>query len=148
MSSKRRSLDFPKITSISQFVKLLEATDFNGVSGRIHFLGPSRVSVINVIQWLNNTQRTVGSFYPNVSTEKAEIIGGTLELNMSAIEWLTEDGKQPTDGTLAPPQCVFEGLAKALNVSCDMSIVIVNIIGFGLLAIFVLVALIFVKRRF
>nr|CAD7426195.1 unnamed protein product [Timema monikensis] len=140
--------DLHSNTTTHRFVELLEATDFNGVSGRIHFLGPSRVSVINVIQWLNNTQRTVGSFYPNVSTEKAEIIGGTLELNISAIEWLTEDGKQPTDGTLAPPQCVFEGLAKALNVSCDMSIVIVNIIGFGLLAIFVLVALIFVKRRY
>nr|CAD7258606.1 unnamed protein product [Timema shepardi] len=140
--------DLHSNTTTHRFVELLEATDFNGVSGRIHFLGPSRVSVINVIQWLNNTQRTVGSFYPNVSTEKAEIIGGILELNMSAIEWLTEDGKQPTDGTLAPPQCVFEGLAKALNVSCDMSIVIVNIIGFGLLAIFVLVALIFVKRRY
>nr|CAD7396592.1 unnamed protein product [Timema poppensis] len=140
--------DLHSNTTTHRFVELLEATDFNGVSGRIHFLGPSRVSVINVIQWLNNTQRTVGSFYPNVSTEKAEIIGGILELNMSAIEWLTEDGKQPTDGTLAPPQCVFEGIAKALNVSCDMSIVIVNIIGFGFLAIFVLVALIFVKRRY
>jgi Receptor family ligand binding region. len=60
-----------------RLVSLLQATDFHGVSGRIRFLGASRVSDINVIQWINKTAKTVGTFYPNVSTEKMEIVGGT-----------------------------------------------------------------------
>lgn len=48
-----------------------------GVSGHIKFInGPSRVSVISVIQWLNNATYNVGSFYPNVSEAMGEIVGG------------------------------------------------------------------------
>jgi len=48
-----------------------------GVSGHIKFInGPSRVSVISVVQWMNNATYIVGSFYPNVSQTKGEIIGG------------------------------------------------------------------------
>lgn len=58
-------------------MKHLSNTDFNGVSGHVKFRnGPSRVSVINVVQWFNNVTRTVGSFYPNTSESRGEIIGG------------------------------------------------------------------------
>jgi hypothetical protein len=55
---------------------MLEATDFHGVSGRIRFIGASRVSDINVVQWLNNRTQVVGVFRPNVSTVCQEISGG------------------------------------------------------------------------
>ena len=60
-----------------RLVSLLEATDFHGVSGRIRFLGASRISDINVIQWINKTTRIVGTFHPNVSMEQKNIVGGT-----------------------------------------------------------------------
>jgi hypothetical protein len=61
-------------------VKILSDTDFMGVSGHIKFInGPSRVSIVSVVQWFNNATYIVGSFYPNVSEIKGEIIGGRLE---------------------------------------------------------------------
>lgn len=59
-----------------RFVEMLEATDFHGVSGRIRFLGASRVSDINIVQWLDNRTQVVGSFHPNISTVHQEISGG------------------------------------------------------------------------
>jgi hypothetical protein len=59
-----------------RFVEMLEATDFHGVSGRIRFRGASRVSDINVVQWLNNRTQVVGSFHPNFSAVHQEIAGG------------------------------------------------------------------------
>jgi hypothetical protein len=59
------------------FVNILRDTDFIGVSGHIKFInGPSRVSVISVVQWFNNATNVVGSFYPNISEVKGGIIGG------------------------------------------------------------------------
>lgn len=83
----------------STFVKIINETDFHGVSGHLRFLtGPSRyrslnnafwsffqhmfnviicrVSTINVVQWLNRTTHVVGVFRPNISTVTNEIIGG------------------------------------------------------------------------
>jgi hypothetical protein len=49
-------------------VEHINRVDFHGVSGRINFAtGPSRVSVINVMQWLHGSARRVASFYPNVT---------------------------------------------------------------------------------
>ncbi|XP_069698476.1 uncharacterized protein [Periplaneta americana] len=140
--------DIHSSVSTQRFVELLEATDFHGVSGRIRFLGASRVSNINVVQWLNNTTKIVGSFRPNVSTVKQEIYGGILKLNQSAIVWLSADGHQPTDGKQPPPRCLLEGLATLMDVSCDVAFVTVNVIGFGLLGIVLAIAVIVVKRRY
>lgn len=66
-----------KFWFLRSYVKILRETDFIGVSGHIKFIdGPSRVSVISVVQWFNNSTNIVGSFYPNVSESKGEIIGG------------------------------------------------------------------------
>jgi hypothetical protein len=67
-------------------------------------------------------------------------------LNLSAIIWLSADGRRPTDGKEIPPQCLL-GLAALLDVTCDMAIVAVNIIGFGLLGTVLIIAFLFVKRR-
>lgn len=73
------------------------------------------------------------------------MIGGNLDLNMSAIVWLS--GHKPDDGSEPPKKCVFSGFAELLNVSCEGAIVIVNIIGFGLLGLFLLVIVIIIKRK-
>lgn len=60
---------------------------------------------------------------------------------------MTPDGSQPSDQREEAPTCVLEGLAKSLGVHCDVAIVVANIIGFGLLAIILLLAFVIVKRR-
>lgn len=133
-------------TTTKRYVELISATDFNGVSGHINFKnGPSRSSVIQVNQWLNGKTYTVGTYFPNSSVPGG---GGRLDLNKSAIVWLTPDGSVPWDGKEASPQCVLAGLANALNVSCETAIITANITGFGLLGALLLVAFIIVKRRY
>ncbi|XP_063228981.1 atrial natriuretic peptide receptor 2-like [Bacillus rossius redtenbacheri] len=131
-----------------RYVEILEATDFHGVSGRIQFTAAgSRKSIIHVVQWLNATTNIVGQFYPNTSTGRFGS-SGDLILNESAIVWLTPDGGRPGDGKLGPPACVLDGIARGLGVSCEVAIVIVNIMGFGLLGTMLIIAFFVVKRRY
>ena len=59
------------------FVNILNETDFYGVSGHIKFVGgPSRVSLIHVVQWVNSSKRIVGSFYPHTANNSNEIVDG------------------------------------------------------------------------
>ncbi|PNF24229.1 hypothetical protein B7P43_G15826 [Cryptotermes secundus] len=71
--------DIHSSVSTQRFVEMLEATDFHGVSGRIKFRGASRVSDINVLQWLNNRTQVVGSFHPNFSVLHQELSGGRYD---------------------------------------------------------------------
>lgn len=121
-------------------MNLVKSTDFNGVSGRIKFRGgPSRFSVIHVMQFIDNATRTIGYFYPNISDNSAEILGGVLKLNISSIVWLTPDGKRPNDGSLPPNVCTLSSLAEFLDVECEMAIIILNlIVALFLLALLVL----------
>ncbi|KAE8743927.1 NeuroparsinReceptor [Frankliniella occidentalis] len=133
-------------TTVKRYVEIISATDFNGVSGRINFKsGPSRSSVLQVVQWLNNKTYTVGTYFPNTSVAEG---GGRLELNKSAIVWLTPDGSVPLDGKETLPQCVLAGFANALNVNCEVAIAIANVAGFGLLGTLLIVAFIIMKRRY
>lgn len=68
-------------------------------------------------------------------------------MNLSTIVWLTADGRKPTDGKELPPRCLLEGLATLLDVTCDLAFVAVNVIGFGLLGIVLIIAFLVVKRR-
>lgn len=68
-------------------------------------------------------------------------------MNLSTIVWLTADGRIPTDGKELPPRCLLEGLAILLDITCDLAFVAVNIIGFGLLGIVLIIAFLVVKRR-
>lgn len=54
---------------------IIERTDFNGVSGRIKFYGgPSRFSVVHVMQWQKNESKLIGSFHPNITEDTAQVI--------------------------------------------------------------------------
>ncbi|XP_031356046.1 receptor-type guanylate cyclase gcy-22-like [Photinus pyralis] len=137
------------LSTTNKLVNLVKQTDFYGVSGRIKFRGgPSRFSIINVMQFMNNSTYIVGSFHPNISDDLGETIGGELMLNKSRIRWLTPDGKVPDDGTLPASTCTLNSLAEFLNVECEMAIIILNlIVAFILLAVVVLTVYI-IKRQY
>lgn len=123
--------------------------DFEGVSGRIKFHGGSaRFSVINIVQWVNHTLINVGHFTPNVTDNYSEITNGILSLNESEITWLSADGLKPDDGTEPPSKCVFQNMAELLNVDCEIAVIVVNIICFGLLGIVFVVSIFCWKRRY
>ncbi|XP_068980549.1 uncharacterized protein [Bombus flavifrons] len=133
--------------TINRMTDIIGETDFYGVSGRIKFFGgPSRYSVINIVQFVNNRTNLVGNFYPNVSETKHEVVGGTLDLNVSALVWLSNS--MPDDGSEPPQRCVIAGFADFVNVSCEVAFVIVNFLGFGLLGILVIIGFIVIKRRY
>ena len=67
---------------------------------------------------------------------------------MSAIAWLTPDGTLPDDGTEHPQPCVFSKLATALDVTCEIAIVIVNVMLFSILGLVLVMCFIVIKRRY
>jgi len=71
-----------------------------------------------------------------------------LDLNETAIRWMTEDGARPGDGALPRAVCVLETLASSLNVDCEVAIVIANVIGFGILGFVLVVCFVIIKRRY
>ncbi|EFA03677.1 hypothetical protein TcasGA2_TC013779 [Tribolium castaneum] len=141
--------DLHSETTAEKLVQLIQETDFMGVSGRIKFRGgPSRFSPINLMEWYGNKSHIVGHFYPNISDDKPEILGGVLDLKTESLRWFTPNKHQPDDGTLVPPKCALQSLAKALNVNCEMAIVILNIILICVLLLGVFAAVFFMKRRY
>lgn len=121
------NLKFGSVCFYSKLVDIIKHLDFNGVSGEIKFRGGStRFSVINVMQWYNGNTHIVSRFFPNISDAEGKIIDGKLELNKSAIIWLSNS--QPADGPPADP-CTLQLVADLLNVSCQTSLVIANIVS-------------------
>ncbi|KAJ8944828.1 hypothetical protein NQ314_009369 [Rhamnusium bicolor] len=136
------------VKSTNELVRLVEATDFFGVSGRIKFRGgPSRFSVINIMQWYDNSMHTIGHFFPNLSDDKPEILGGDLRINSSAVKWFTPNGRIPEDGALPPPVCAIEGLARAFDVECQTAMIILNVIVAIVLVIIVIGVCLYMKRK-
>ncbi|CAH1133811.1 unnamed protein product [Ceutorhynchus assimilis] len=120
--------DIHSENTTNKLVKLIEQTDFYGVSGRIKFRGgPSRFSIINVLEWYDNKMHLIGEFYPNLTDNKPEILGGQLILYRDNIKWFTPDGSIPKDGRQPPPECAIESLARALNVECQTAVIILNV---------------------
>lgn len=76
-----------------RLVELLNETNFNGVTGPLYFLGSSRISDVNIYQWLNNSYRQIGVYHPSSQSE------GELDFNESNVIWRTSDGKKPEDGS-------------------------------------------------
>jgi len=54
----------------------------------------------------------------------------------------------PDDGSEPPSRCVLGGMAELLDVSCEVAIVIANIIGFGLLGAVLIISFIIIKRKY
>ena len=68
-------------------------TDFQGVSGHIHFNGGDRPGTISVVQYFSNETRLVGRYVPGLDQKR-----GKLDIYQSKLRWLTPGGIKPTDG--------------------------------------------------
>lgn len=148
---------------------MIEQTDFYGVSGRIKFRGgPSRFSIIKILQWYENDTHLIGEFYPDLTEDKPEILGGELQVISERIRWYTSDGeplihhpgtnrhmfiffssgKVPEDGRLPPPVCAIEGVAKMFNVECQTAMIILNVIVAICLGITVMGVCLYLKIKY
>ncbi|XP_076270946.1 uncharacterized protein LOC143202875 isoform X1 [Rhynchophorus ferrugineus] len=135
--------DLHSENTTNKLVKIVEQTDFYGVSGRIKFRGgPSRFSVINIMEWYENDTHLIGEFTPNLADNSPEILGGDLALHPSVIKWFTHDGKVPGDGTQSPPGCTIERIAKLFDVECQSAMILLNVM-IGTLAIVIISAICF-----
>ncbi|KAH1013429.1 atrial natriuretic peptide receptor 2 [Dendroctonus ponderosae] len=120
--------DIHSVNTTNKLVKMIEQTDFYGVSGRIKFRGgPSRFSIIKILQWYENDTHLIGEFYPDLTDDKPEILGGELQVISEKIRWYTSDGNVPKDGKLPPPVCAIEGIAQMFNVECQTAMIILNV---------------------
>ncbi|XP_046448251.1 receptor-type guanylate cyclase gcy-5-like [Daphnia pulex] len=142
--------DFHTDHTTESLRRIINETDFTGVSGRVRFTGAlSRYSDIQVFQWINKSSELIGRFLPVARTKLTKPTSGPPNLNKSLIKWLTWDGKQPVDdpepGTTV---CVLDGLANLLNVECEAAIVVANILGFGVFAGCLVVFFFVFKRRY
>ncbi|KAK9754400.1 Receptor family ligand binding region [Popillia japonica] len=139
--------DLHSENATKKLVKYVQETDFNGVSGRIKFRGgPSRFSTtIHLTQWYNHTRTVVGWFYPNITDNTTEILGGVLRLNKTNIRWIA--GQVPDDGREAEESCALAGIAHALDIGCEMAIVILNVTIFGLLILIIMIVILQYKKK-
>ncbi|KAK2703017.1 uncharacterized protein LOC136042185 isoform X2 [Artemia franciscana] len=148
------SADFHSVKTAEALVRILNETDFYGVSGRVRFLGSSsRLSdVINVLQFNNETYNVVGVFRPNFSAHfkdsEMSLKYGKLELNNDRFIWLTEDGAIPDDGSSIINACLIAPFANSLNLECEYAIVVANVIGFGAILLIVIIFGLIYKNRY
>ena len=142
--------------TINAFVKIINATDFNGVSGRINFKGrPSRLSNIMILQshlrGSGLVKVRIGLYQPNYEEDgntnsvDDEHIGRMIEWNKWNIKWETENGEKPTD---KPVECgVLSGFATHLEISCQLAITYVFLIILAVIFLNLLLVLLYQKRR-
>lgn len=138
-----------ELETTERFIKIISDTNFNGVSGHIQFGATgARFSNINVLQWIDNENRVVGTFEPNVSDVNGnrEIQGGKFNFDVSNIKWLTPDNAKPDDGSEV---CSVGGLAQLLGYDCSKTLLIIVLLLCSLLAILLSAgSYVFLKRRY
>ncbi|KAG8189320.1 hypothetical protein JTE90_021827 [Oedothorax gibbosus] len=125
-----------------RLVELLNETNFDGVTGPLYFLGSSRISDVNIYQWLNYSYRKIGVYHPSSQTE------GELDFNESNVIWRTSDGRKPEDGSKVYSSCTVEVLRSFFGVSCGAAIGIANVMGILLLVIPGMAGFVIYKRRY
>lgn len=77
----------------SLFVEEINKTNFQGVSGHIHFNGGDRPGNISIVQKFLNETRLVGRYEPGKANSP-----GSLDIYHREFRWLTQGGIRPTDG--------------------------------------------------
>ena len=143
--------------TVEEFVKIINQTDFQGVSGRINFKGrTSRLSNIRIMQWRQGRNSSkfqwfeVGEYEPNYDKDLTASLdnstnGQLTEWDPMAIVWQTLDGKKPLDN---PKECgILSSFATNLDIECQLAITIAFIIGFALLLLNLFIVLLIFKRR-
>lgn len=131
--------------TFQELISLINKTDFNGVSGNVRFYRSSRLTDVIIRQWVNGTQNDVGTYSPGVGGGSDMLFMGPNG-TMKAIVWPA--GKNQGDGSEDPAMCPLEGLRSLLGTSCDLAIVVANVIGLGLFGLVMIGGCIIFKRRY
>ncbi|XP_050076628.1 uncharacterized protein LOC126563884 [Anopheles maculipalpis] len=138
--------DLHSVQTTNRLMQLIRETDFQGVSGRIRFNeAGSRYTIINVLQFVNGTANIVGHFTPNISADY-KLIGGDLSLNVSAIVWMTRDGRAPDDGAVV---CAFESIVRIFGIDCDdVTLIVITMVSIICILILSVASFLFWKERY
>ena len=144
--------------TVNAFVKIINETDFHGVSGRINFKGrPSRLSNIRILQCRTDAEMSrlikyeVGVYEPNYDLESMDIetdddlVGNMIVWNETNLQWQTEDGVKPLDN---PIKCgILSSFATNLDIKCQLAITFSFLIALGLVLFILLIFFLLQKRR-
>ncbi|KAK8775171.1 hypothetical protein V5799_031484 [Amblyomma americanum] len=130
--------------TFKELIRLINATDFHGVSGHVRFYRSSRLTDVIIRQWVNGSQHHVGTYSPGVGGADALALGPKDLLH--AIHWPA--GRNHGDGSEEPLVCPLEGLRRLLGTSCDLAIVVANVIGLSLFAVLMIGGCVVFKRRY
>ena len=90
------------------FVEEINKTNFQGVSGHIHFNGGDRPGNISIIQKFLNETRLVGRYEPGKDNSP-----GSLQIYQRQFRWLTQGGIRPTDGNAGKGNNSLELIKKS-----------------------------------
>ncbi|KAM7283533.1 atrial natriuretic peptide receptor 2-like [Ixodes scapularis] len=132
--------------TFQELISLINETNFNGVSGHVRFYKSSRLTDVLIKQWVNGTQVHVGTYNPGYGDDSDKLLLGP-QGPMKPIFW--PSGSNPGDGSEDPSTCPLEGLRSLLGTSCDLAIVVANVIGLGLFALIMIGGcIIIIKRRY
>ncbi|XP_066143378.1 uncharacterized protein [Euwallacea fornicatus] len=140
--------DMHSANTTGKLVKLIEQTDFFGVSGRIKFRGaPSRFSIINVLQWYDNSTHMIAEFFPNLTNNDPVIRGGNLKFR-EKVRWFTSNEHVPEDGTVPVDECAIQLMATAFNVQCQTALIILNVMVAMFLGVTVMGVCLYLKYKY
>ncbi|XP_041375599.1 guanylate cyclase D-like [Gigantopelta aegis] len=132
-------------STVEALVTAINNTKFHGVSGTIQFEGSDRLGNVSIMQFFHNEtdMRLVGRYMP-----RGKDVEGRLEIYDSHIRWLTPGGRRPDDGHNIDESCMIEPFRVFLSVTCEMSIIIANVMGFVAFIILTIVSLVLIKCKY
>jgi len=73
----------------------LNNTQFSGASGPVQFAGADRTGIVSINQFVGNKSHFVGQFSADIHRNASD----RMTLLDGVIQWMTEDGQLPSDGT-------------------------------------------------
>ncbi|XP_064467335.1 atrial natriuretic peptide receptor 2-like [Ornithodoros turicata] len=132
--------------TFQKLIALINATNFNGVSGNVRFRRSSRLADVIIWQWVNGTHRHVGTYTPGMVDGAGVLHLARTLPSLEYVYW--PKGKNQGDGSEEPNTCPLEALRYLMNVSCDVAIIVANLLGFFFFALVMIAGFVFFKRRY
>ncbi|PVD21200.1 hypothetical protein C0Q70_19369 [Pomacea canaliculata] len=125
------------------YMKAINETHFQGVSGYIRFDGSDRLGSILIQQFFHNETVNVALYTPQ-GTDKE----GSLIINHTKIRWLSPLGAHPSFINAGGHTCAVEDFRAFLGVECETAIIIANVMGFVAFVIITIICLVLLKCRY
>lgn len=129
--------------TFQELIRLINATDFHGVSGHVRFYRSTRLTDVIIRQWVNGSQLHVGTYSPGVGEGDDRLALGPP---LRPIYW--PSGRNQGDGSEEPVLCPLEWLRNVLSTSCDLAIVVANVIGLSVFALLMIGCCVVFKKRY